>query len=151
MGFNWKASPANMILLLCASLLSTIQASPITPNEVALRKIAVSQAKPELLSAAVKYANPDLLRVALTDAKPSHLKAALTASNPARASATREGWPAAPRRSARRQTTAASTGWAWQGRRERPGLWRGRGGATSASATVATSSVSLSRILSQRR
>ena len=63
---------------------SALHASPITPNEVALRKIAVSevwtksscsqnvpvlkfnfvvQAKPELLSTAVKYADPRLLRV----------------------------------------------------------------------------------------
>ena len=58
-------------------------ALPITDNEVKLRQIAISKAKPELLRTAVKYARPELLRVALTDAKPAHLEAALTASEPA--------------------------------------------------------------------
>ena len=56
------------LLLAVATLLLVHSATskPITTNEVATRIVAVSKARPELLSAAVSQADPDLLRVALT-------------------------------------------------------------------------------------
>lgn len=43
-------------VLLVVLLLSCVNTLPLTSNEVELRKIAISQAKPELLRTAVKYA-----------------------------------------------------------------------------------------------
>ena len=54
------------LLLAVATLLHSATSKPITTNEVATRIVAVSKARPELLSAAVSQADPDLLRVALT-------------------------------------------------------------------------------------
>merc|ERR1711955_80908 len=85
------------IKILTLTLVALISASPLsrerrqTANEVALRRVAISKSKPELLSAAVSHADPDLLRtalmrgvrgdllrVALTQARKDTLAAALT-------------------------------------------------------------------------
>merc|ERR1711942_170201 len=79
-----RSTSNNMeIQVLALAILGLVSASPLsrvrrqTANEVALRIVAVSDSKPELLSTAVSKADPDLLRVALTDASPNLLRVAL--------------------------------------------------------------------------
>merc|ERR1712198_132248 len=76
-------SMKNLVLPFCLAALSAAAPAPQSANEVATRIVAVSESKPELLSAAVSQADPDLLRVALTDARPDTLETALTAADPA--------------------------------------------------------------------
>merc|ERR1712080_769492 len=61
-----------MVTFTIASPLSRVRRQ--TENEVALRRVAISKSKPELLSAAVSQADPDLLRVALLTLTPSCLR-----------------------------------------------------------------------------
>merc|ERR1712126_411442 len=65
-----------LVTLTMSSPLSRVRRQ--TDNEVALRRVAITKSKPELLSAAVSQADPDLLRVALTHADPKLLEVALT-------------------------------------------------------------------------
>merc|ERR1712002_944629 len=73
---NIKILTLTLVALVSASPLSRVRRQ--TANEVALRRVAISKSKPELLSIAVSHADPDLLRVALTDANPDLLEVALT-------------------------------------------------------------------------
>ena len=77
---GFHSNTFNYFLQAIICVVSSISAAPITPNEVALRIVAVSKSRPELLSAAVSQADPDLLRVALTHADPDLLEVALTKS-----------------------------------------------------------------------
>merc|ERR1711875_92340 len=81
-GYNIASTMKTQVIIL--AVIALVSASPLSrvrrqsANEVATRIVAVSEAKPELLSTAVSQADPDLLRVALTDADPDLLEIALT-------------------------------------------------------------------------